>query len=207
MIEGQRRQRLDRQQIVAAALELLDEVGLDRLTTRALAQRLGVQQPALYWHFKNRDELLASMAEKMLTEELPAQPEVGSDPSVWLAERARAFRRALLAHRDGARVHAGSTPALAQLPMLEAQISVMMDAGLSAREALQTGMVISRYTIGWVLEEQASILRLPAPDDIQNDAPALSSALQSFDQGDSNANFEYGLAAVIDGLLRASARK
>lgn len=207
MIEEKRRPRLDRQQIVAAALELLDEVGLDRLTTRALAERLGVKQPAMYWHFKGREELLAAMAEEMLVGALPAQPEVGSAPAVWLAERARAFRYALLAHRDGARVHAGSTPAAAQLPLLEAQIVVMVASGMSAHQALQTGMVISRYTIGWVLEEQASALRMPDPDDVADDAPQLSAALLAFNQDDSDANFEYGLTALIDGLVRASSKK
>jgi TetR/AcrR family transcriptional regulator, tetracycline repressor protein len=46
--------KTDKDQIIAAALTLLDERGLDGLTTRALADRLGIRQPALYWHFKDR---------------------------------------------------------------------------------------------------------------------------------------------------------
>ena len=47
--EAKPRPRLDLDQVVQAAITLLDEVGLDGLTTRALATRLGVQSPALYW--------------------------------------------------------------------------------------------------------------------------------------------------------------
>ncbi|HEY8310696.1 MAG TPA: TetR family transcriptional regulator, partial [Gemmatimonadaceae bacterium] len=36
--------------IVRSALDLLNEVGLDAFTTRRLAERLGVKQPAIYWH-------------------------------------------------------------------------------------------------------------------------------------------------------------
>ncbi len=44
--------KLDRETVIQAALELLNEVGVDNLTTRKLAERLKVQQPALYWHFR-----------------------------------------------------------------------------------------------------------------------------------------------------------
>jgi TetR/AcrR family tetracycline transcriptional repressor len=53
--------KVDRQGILDTALELLNEVGIDALSTRAIAQRLGVQQPALYWHFKNKRALLDAM--------------------------------------------------------------------------------------------------------------------------------------------------
>lgn len=55
--------KLQRDTVVRAALTLLNEVGLDGLTTRRLAERLGVQQPALYWHFKNKQALIGALAE------------------------------------------------------------------------------------------------------------------------------------------------
>src|ERR1700728_2694692 len=48
--------------IVRAALDLLDEAGMDGLTVRALASRLGVQAPALYWHVRGKQALLDEMA-------------------------------------------------------------------------------------------------------------------------------------------------
>ena len=57
--------KLDKGTVIAAALELLNEVGMDSLTTRKLAERLKVQQPALYWHFQNKRALLDALAEAM----------------------------------------------------------------------------------------------------------------------------------------------
>src|ERR1700760_3630975 len=51
-----------RERIVAVALELLDEGGLDGLTLRRLADRLGIRAPTLYWHVRNKRELLDLLA-------------------------------------------------------------------------------------------------------------------------------------------------
>ncbi|WFR67498.1 TetR family transcriptional regulator [Curtobacterium flaccumfaciens] len=48
--------KLERERVIQEALDLLDEVGLDKVSTRALARRLGVEQPSLYWHFRNKAE-------------------------------------------------------------------------------------------------------------------------------------------------------
>lgn len=58
--------RIDRKQVVDTALRLLNEVGLDGLTLRGIAKELNVQAPALYWHFKNKQELLDEMATEMV---------------------------------------------------------------------------------------------------------------------------------------------
>ena len=57
---------LQREEILEAALALLNEVGLDQFSTRRLAERLGVQQPALYWHFRNKSALLDALNGEML---------------------------------------------------------------------------------------------------------------------------------------------
>ncbi|MGW5823017.1 TetR family transcriptional regulator, partial [Streptomyces noursei] len=54
--------RIDRKLVVETALRLLNEGGLDGLTLRRIAKELDVQAPALYWHFKNKQELLDEMA-------------------------------------------------------------------------------------------------------------------------------------------------
>ncbi len=53
--------KVDRTRIVEEALKLLNEVGVDALSTRLLAERLQVRQPALYWHFKNKQGLLLEL--------------------------------------------------------------------------------------------------------------------------------------------------
>lgn len=100
---------LERHIVVEAALKLLGDVGMDGLTTRRLAQELGVQGPALYWHFENKQELIDAMAQAIMAKAfVPIEP--GEDWADWLAKRARRARRAMLSYRDGARLLAGFRP-------------------------------------------------------------------------------------------------
>jgi TetR/AcrR family tetracycline transcriptional repressor len=62
------RARLSKAAVVEQALALGDAEGLDALTIRRLAQELGVTPMALYWHFRNKDELLAALAERIWSE-------------------------------------------------------------------------------------------------------------------------------------------
>lgn len=50
--------KLTREAVVTRALELADAEGIEAVTIRRLAQELGVTPMALYWHFKNKEELL-----------------------------------------------------------------------------------------------------------------------------------------------------
>jgi AcrR family transcriptional regulator len=58
--------RLSRATVAEHALKLADTEGLDSVTIRRLAQELGVTPMALYWHFKNKDELLLGMVDHAL---------------------------------------------------------------------------------------------------------------------------------------------
>jgi TetR/AcrR family tetracycline transcriptional repressor len=58
--------RLSRATVAEHALKLADAEGLDSVTIRRLAQELGVTPMALYWHFKNKDELLLGIADHVL---------------------------------------------------------------------------------------------------------------------------------------------
>ncbi len=100
---------LERHIVVEAALKLLNDVGMDGLTTRRLAKELGVQGPALYWHFENKQELIDAMAQAILAKAfMPIEP--GEDWADWLGRRAHNTRRTLLSYRDGGRLLAGFRP-------------------------------------------------------------------------------------------------
>ena len=59
-------ERLTKATVADRALRLGDEEGLEAVTIRRLAQELGVTPMALYWHFKNKDELLLGIVDHML---------------------------------------------------------------------------------------------------------------------------------------------
>src|SRR5262245_2554362 len=103
-----KRQPLDPEQIVRAALRLLDEVGLDELTMRRLAERLGVKAASLYRHVRDKDELLVLLGDE-ISGEIPLVRPSGT----WrqqLIKMAWNVRRGLLAHRDAARLLAITAP-------------------------------------------------------------------------------------------------
>lgn len=211
------RSSLDRSMVVQAALELLKRVGLDGLTTRSLAAELGVKSPALYWHFRSKQELLDAMADAMVSEAGMGPPRPGETWQTWLARRARAYRASLLAYRDSARiVTAALTLSPATIQSFNAELQAMVDLGFDPVQALRTITAITNYVDGFVLQEQSS--RQPAanipvtPESLaelfrEGKAAPL---LVAFAQGGSpysEESFEYGLRALIEGCAAALDRR
>lgn len=88
---------LSREQVLRAAMEIIDEEGLAGLSIRRLATVLGVNGTSLYHHFSSKDEIVLGAAEFALARARP--PSVpGGQWQQWLPEYARGLRRALLAH-------------------------------------------------------------------------------------------------------------
>ena len=179
--------KIRREDAITAALALLDEVGLDAFSTRRLAQRLGVESASLYWHFADKAALLAEMASAALArhhtlavpDELAAWPE-------WYASNARSIRRALLANRDGARLHAGTTPDPGQVDRILPKVDYLVRAGFPREHAMMALLTASQFTVGCVMEQQAR------PADAALDRMT----------GGAEAAFEFGLGLLVDGLRR-----
>ena len=90
---------IDSEGIIDAALSLLNQEGLNRLSMRRLADSLGVQAASLYWHIKNKSELLQLMADKIC--EKMDWPDGAGMP--WREKVRRgmvSYREALLQYRD-----------------------------------------------------------------------------------------------------------
>ena len=62
------RPALSREMVADRAVELADTEGLEAVTVRRLATELGVTPMALYWHFRNKEELLAGLADRVWSE-------------------------------------------------------------------------------------------------------------------------------------------
>src|SRR5271170_5158231 len=101
---------LDRESVVITALRLLNREGLEGLTLRRLAKELRVQAPALYWHFKNKQELLDEMATQVFRDGFKdlGLPEKGLSWRDWCRHLATTERQTLLRYRDGARLFSGT---------------------------------------------------------------------------------------------------
>ena len=147
-----KRRTLDQARVVQAALELLDEVGLDELTMRRLAEQLGVKAASLYRHVRNKDELLALLGDE-ISAEIPLPRTTGS----WrdqLTESAWNVRRGLLAHRDGARVLASTPPAgPRRLRHIEAVLRILREAGLNDRDAARAAYHLNNVVTEFAADE------------------------------------------------------
>ena len=189
---------LERATMIRVALTLLNEVGLDGLTVRRLAERLGVQNPALYWHFKKKQELLDEMARTMLADAFAGiePPPLNDRWAEWLGEVAERFRLALLTYSDGARVIAtADLTGSALLVIQEMALHVLIAAGFDLRTALVSVVAIFDYTLGAAFEEQAD------PDHLtRNRSSVLRSHLLSLDP----TRFPH-LAAALDDITATAA--
>lgn len=149
---------LDRQLILTHAFTLLNEMGLEGLTLRRLAGRLGVQAPALYWHFKNKQELLDEMATRVFREALEEAPvfEASQSWQNWALSYCLGLRRVLLRYREGARMFSGTylTDAALYAPM-DASLRKLTGAGFNLRQAVVALRALYCYVVGFVIEEQA----------------------------------------------------
>lgn len=212
--------RLDQRRTVETALGLLDEAGLDALTMRRLAEAMGVQAGALYRYFATKQDLLTAMAEHMLA----GCAEVAGDGAAWdeqVAGLARRMRAALLAHRDGARVYAGThSTGTNTLGFADALIGLLRKAGFGAEDAPRAAFTLVNFTTGHTLEEQAALegpgnaATGPDADRLREAVaatpgrfPHVEAALPTLTSSDVAAQFEFGLRLLLQGMsaLRAPA--
>ncbi len=196
------------------ALRLLDKVGLDGLTLRKLASELHVQAPALYWHFKNKQELLDEMATSVLAEAIEEMlPGPEGDWPDWALHLGRGIRRVLLRHRDGAKMFSGTYLTNSSLFVpIEAALRRLVDAGFTASDAICAYRTIYCYAVGFTIEEQAIHPRLGKRDpryDLKRRASRLIPADQfplAIAAGeamvDFDKQFQQGLQLIVQGIRR-----
>ncbi|WP_060714087.1 TetR family transcriptional regulator [Pseudonocardia sp. HH130629-09] len=90
--------RLSREQIVCAAIELLDADGVDGLSMRQLGSRLGSGATSVYWHVGNKDNLVALAADAVFGEvDLPDPAEIGWRDAI--VASSHGLRNVILRHR------------------------------------------------------------------------------------------------------------
>jgi TetR/AcrR family transcriptional regulator, tetracycline repressor protein len=154
--------------IVQAALDLLDEAGMDGLTVRALASRLGVQAPALYWHVPSKQALLDEMATQIWRRigDVMAGLPAGLAWREVMAAYASTVRKELLGHRDGAKAFSGTTltdPAV--IRRQEITFENLTRQGFALQDAVRGLVLLHDFTIGFCIEEQAVIQVTASGDD------------------------------------------
>jgi TetR/AcrR family tetracycline transcriptional repressor len=197
--------RIVKEHVVTTALALLDEVGIEGVTMRKLAEALKVQAPSLYWHFAGKEELLGGMADALvapvglnIAEEMPWDRQ--------LEQIAGEIRAALLARRDGARVFVGTYPLSDNvLRVGSLMIDCLKRAGADDRLAVWGTFAITSYVIGFAIEEQpladGSVeMSGNLPAELMDRYPHARIAIREIAGGDRNERFAFGLDLQIKSL-------
>ena len=208
---------LDRPIILGRAFAILNEMGLEGLTLRRLATRLGVQAPAIYWHFKSKQALLDEMATQVFREALQEAPvfDAAQTWAEWALSYCVGLRGTLLRYREGAKMFSGTylTDATLYAPM-DASLRKLTSAGFTLRQSVVNMGVLYAYVVGFVIEEQAVQPALGEPDAkydlahrderIDKEKYPLAHAAGSVMFADQNTRFLEGVHLIIQGMSAAS---
>jgi len=214
---------LTREQIVGAAIHVADEEGLDALSMRRLGQELNAGATSLYWHVRNKDELLDLILDEIIGE-VRAETKPAEGWRDQLAEISRALRQVLLRHANIAPVM-GERPTLGpnSIDALDWMIGILRKAGFDDLRAALASNTVINWAAGYAVFEardpivgpnvseqdraqyaeeiRAMLAALPADRYPNASALApLTAKLKSEDQ------FEWGLQRVLDGLEADLAR-
>lgn len=215
-------QPLSREQIVSAALELLDAEGIDALSMRKLGTRLNAGATSMYTHVANKDELIELVVDEVYGEvEAPA----AGDPAGWrgtVTRWAHSLRAALLRHPWIASVQGEAGVAYLGPNVMrqnEAILAVFEQGGFTLEAADRALNTVVAYVIGVSTSEAAWLTRLarsgrseqewaeslwPAAEQAVQDYPRLRKLYAARRNQNVSATrddeFDTGLQCVLDGL-------
>ncbi|RKN15009.1 TetR family transcriptional regulator [Micromonospora musae] len=191
--------RNTRDDVVEAALGILDQQGLPDLTMRHLAATLGIQPSGLYWHFPNKQALLAAVSDRIIA----GARNVDADGRGWqerVRAEAAALRDALLAFKDGAEVVSSTLALGLGAEELQRRLTDAIDAGGFDRETSElAAATMVHFIVGHAFHEQQRI----QADSLG--AVAREHALDRVDPADAPVRpraFEFGVTLLIAGLER-----
>ncbi len=189
---------------------LLDEAGLEGLSMRSLAAKLGIKASSLYWHLHSKQDLLGLLAEEIVTP--MGEPDRSLPWTEQLTALAYEYRRVLRLHRDAARVLAssGGPSGPKRLRLAELVLRTLQDAGFEPQDVAYAGLLVNDYVTMFVAGEQYSgeeaadrpdsgmqdwFGRLP-----KDEYPSLIALAPYLAQVDEEESFRFGMQILIAGL-------
>jgi AcrR family transcriptional regulator len=212
VLEKPRREPLSRGRIIQTAIRIMDEDGLDALSMRRIGRELGVEAMSLYNHVKDKEDILDSICDAVLSEfRIP-------DADGWIEGArlaAHEYRRLLLAHPMVITLMTERKRPFATAESLRAYefaLEVFRNAGLSVADSVKAFHVFGGYILGFVTMELG--LMVGGPEDEEHvraheemarmlasaDLPRMREAMPHFLDCDLEEQFEFGLDLLIEGI-------
>lgn len=210
------RPALTRERVLAGALALADDVGMERFTIRRLAERLDVKPMSIYYYLPSKEDIVDGMVDRVFDEiELPPED----------MEWQGAIRERCLSAREVLRRHPWAPPLMESRPSPgpavlchhDAVLATLRRGGLSWELTAHGYATLDSFVYGFALEEA----NLPGggASELVDVARELADALAGYPTLASfttnwvlrpgysfGASFEFGLDLIIEGLERAAAR-
>lgn len=142
-------ERLTPATITAAALALLNESGLEGVSLRRLAERLGIKAPSLYWHFADKSALQAAIVEKIFHEALDSIPP-HREWQAWMRAFGEVMWRTQRATRDFNRLVATTQISDEQMARTLGRIRAAVGGlDMDEAEAMRIQSSIQAMVLGW----------------------------------------------------------
>ncbi|TCC50721.1 TetR family transcriptional regulator [Kribbella capetownensis] len=203
-----RREPLNRERVLRAAITLADKEGLDALTMRRLGQEVGVEAMSLYNHVKNKDDILDGIVDLVLTDidVLPA----GTDWKKAMRRRSISAHEVLVAHPWAAmQIMSRYSIGLGMTRYLDATLGRLREGGFTIEGALDAWHTLDSHLYGFTLQQlnlpfaadeasrvSADVLPGLSAEEFPHVVEVIGHVMRSGRMED----FEYGLDLILDGL-------
>ena len=186
-----------RRLIAQTALDIIDRQGLDELSMQRVARELGIRAPSLYYHFKDKDEILTAVARLILlaTPVLP-EPPVRQWRS-WLLEQCLGFRRTVLQHPNAAPLLLGYIPRELFAHQYERASDILNRAGVPLQLHVLIFEAIDKLTLGSAMHAATTVgepVFFPAVDG--RNTPTLNAVVEA-----NSWTVEEVFAKTLEGFL------
>ncbi len=160
---------MSRDRILAVAVQLVDEHGLDALSMRKLGAALGVEAMSLYNHVENKDDVLDGMLDRVMRQiRIP-------DPQAPWTERLRQLAGEI---RRAGLEHPGVLPLFGARPVITAEgfapvqaiHETLVDAGFATERGVHAFVFVSAFVLGYLRIDEGRV----SPPPIEPGAPYTS---------------------------------
>lgn len=216
MSEETKRSKLTREKVLTAAIELADEIGIESLTIRKLADKLGVGAMTIYHHLPSKEQIIDGMVEMVFS--AMERPPADADWRSAMLRRCISARTVLNHHPWAVPLmESRVSPGPESLSHHDAVIGCLRNGGLSIQMTAHAYAILDSFVYGFAFEEAAlpsgggqgfaEIAGQIATQFPADEYPHLAELTfehilePGYDFGDS---FEFGLDLILDGLDRAA---
>ena len=141
--------------VVEASLRIIDRESLDAFSLPRLARELNVQTPSLYYHFRDRADILRTVARAIVLESRVPAPDARRTWVDWFVGISLSFRRAVLSHRNAAPILLEFMPRDVLIWNYELGVQILAAVGVPPEARIGVIDGLDTLTLGASLAEAA----------------------------------------------------